>query len=235
MDHGIERPQVAVLRVDQAGVVRSARSALGAGPAGTGMSFAGHGLGSRIAVRPPRNVYWSRVLSFSVWDTEDDLDRAEKSWASIEDASSWSARLAPLRVWQKDHVVIDPDRLTEMPHNGPVVSVTFSEAIPRHVPAFLRTSRPVEQQVLSADGLLWAMGFFKPPMWFSTVTIWRSSDAVDAFAYSQANGGAHREALPLVHNWFRRSTTMRFRPYQVKGSLAGENPLPGTLLRSPSE
>jgi heme-degrading monooxygenase HmoA len=116
-----------------------------------------------------------------------------------------------------------------------VVSVTCSEAIPRHIPAFLRASRPVEEQVLNADGLLWTMGFFKPPTWFSTVTIWRSSEATDAFAYSQANGGAHREALPLVHNWFKRSTTMRFRPYDTKGSLSGDHPLTSSLVSPPTE
>ncbi len=217
--------QVAFLRVDQASVVRSAKSALGKGPTGTGMSFAGHGLGSRVAVLPPRNVFWTRVFSFSVWETESDLDRAERKWAPIQDGSSWSARLEPLQVWQKGHTVIDPSRISATPDAGPVVSVTYSEATPKRVPAFLRASRPVEQQVLAANGLLWTMGFFKPPMWFSTITIWRSGEAADAFAYSDAHGGAHRRALPLVHEFFTRSTTMRFRPYAVAGSLSGEHAL----------
>lgn len=224
------QPQVAILRIDQASVIRSAMSALGKGPAGNGMSFAGHGLGSRIAVSPPRNVFWTRVFSFSVWDSEADLGRAENSWAPIEQGSSWSARLEPLRVWQKDHTVIHPDRIVATRHEGPVVSVTISEAIPRNVPAFLRASRPVEEQVLEADGLLWTMGFFKPPMWFSTITIWKSAEAVDAFAYSEAHGGAHRNAIPLVHDWFRRSTTMRFRPYDIKGSLSGADALDDSVL-----
>jgi len=229
-DMAAEQPQVAILRVDQAGVARSASAALGKGPTGSGMIFAGHGLGSRIAVNPPRNVFWTRVVSFSVWDNERDLDRAEADWPPIEDGSSWSARLEPRRVWQKDHVVIDPQRIATTPHDGPIISVTLSEAIPRHVPAFLRASRPVEQQVLEADGLLWAMGFFKPPMWFSTITMWSSAEATDAFAYSEAGGGAHRTAMPLVHDWFRRSTTMRFRPYDVKGSLSGDPAIPACLV-----
>jgi len=198
-----EPPQVALIRVDQASVAKSAKSALGRGPSGHGMTFAGHGLASRVAVSPPRNVFWTRVCSFSVWESEADLDEAE-------------------RVWQKGHQVIDPDRMSPTQHDGPVISVTYSEAIPRHVNAFLKTSRPVEEQVLKADGMLWTMGFFKPPMWFSTITIWESGEATDAFAYSGAGGGAHRLAMPKVHDWFRRSTTMRFRPYDVRGSLSGE-------------
>jgi len=220
-----QHPQVAVLRVEQSGIARSAIAALGKGPVGAGMTFAGHGLGSRVGVNPPRNVFWTRLLSLSVWESESDLDRAEADWAPIEDGSSWSARLEPLRVWQKDHKVIDPARITNTAYDGPVISVTYSEAIPKHVPAFLRASRPVEQQVLRADGMLWTMGFFEPPMWFSTITIWQSAEATDAFAYSAAGGGAHREAMPLVHDWFRRSTTMRFRPYAMQGSLTGELPL----------
>lgn len=148
----------------------------------------------------------------------------------IEDGSSWSARLEPLRVWQKDHVVIDPEGIAETTHDGPVISVTLSEAIPKHVVAFLKASRPVEQQAVEADGMLWTMGFFKPPMWFSTITMWSSAEATDAFAYSEAGGGAHRQAIPGVHDWFRRSTTMRFRPYDVKGSLSGDLALPASLL-----
>ena len=185
-----------------------------------------------MAVRPPRNVFWTRVFSFSVWESEGDLDRAEAGWTSVEDGSSWSARLRPMRVWQKGHTVIDQARISETFNDGPVVSVTISEAIPKRVPAFLRASRPVEQQVLAADGLLWTMGFFKPPMWFSTISIWRSSEAVDAFVYSEAGGGAHRKAMPLVHDWFKRSTTMRFQPYAVKGSLSGDHALGSSVLAS---
>lgn len=224
-----KQPQVALLRVDQAGAAKSAVSALSKGPAGPGMTFAGHGLGSRIAVSPPRNIYWTRVISFSVWETESDLDRAEAAWPALDEKSGWSTRLEPIRVWQKGHTVIDPHRIAETSYDGPVVSVTISEAIPRRVASFLRASRPVEQQVLAADGLLWAMGFFKPPMWFSTITIWRSAEATDAFAYSDAGGGAHRAALPTVHDWFRRSTTMRFRPYDGKGSLSGDPALDAAL------
>lgn len=219
---------VAHLRVDDAGLAGSFRSALAGVPDAPARLFSAAGLGSRLAAPYPRNVMPRRVFSFGIWQSEADLDRSEADRPKPAEGRGWSVRLDPLRTWHRNHPIMEP--VSGRDHDGPVLSVTISQANPSRLVSFLRASRPSERQVLAADGLIWATGFAEPPGWFATLSYWESTEAVLRFAHGTANGGAHRDAVPLVERYFKRSTVMRCRPYGGVGSLDREPALalPGT-------
>ena len=90
---------------------------------------------------------------------------------------------------------------------------------------FFRASAKAEGAVLDAPGLIWATGLAKPPF-VSTCSLWESSDALSAYAYSGAMP-EHPAAIAAdkAKGFHHESAFIRFRPYGSEGKLDGRNPL----------
>ena len=124
-----------------------------------------------------------------------------------------------------DPRVIDQD--------GPAAVLTLGRLRPSQALRFFRTSAKAEAAVLGADGLTWATGFGRPPI-FSTFSLWETPQALSAYAYGQSDR-AHPEAIAAdrAEPFHRESAFIRFRPYDSTGSLEGSNPLPESWMSTP--
>lgn len=173
-----------------------------------------------------------RVGLVAMWDDDDALDRflAEHPTAAAL-AGGWQVRLAPLRAfgtWPGLPSDVAKGRAAE--HDGPAVVTTLGRMRLTQALRFLRASAKASGDVVGAPGLLWATGLASPPF-VSTISLWKSSDALSAYAYGDADGG-HPSAIAADRSkpFHHESAFIRFRPYGAHGALDGKNPLRETLL-----
>jgi len=100
--------------------------------------------------------------------------------------------------------------------------------------ATIRTSRLVrfwryvptsEKPLMHNSGLLFTKGIGEVPVvQMATFSIWRSEEALAAFAYkSREHAGAIRKTREL--NWYSEEMFARFQPYRTEGTWNGKNPL----------
>ena len=167
-----------------------------------------------------------RPALVAFWDADDALDAflADHPLAKTL-AGGWSVRLEPLRAWGSWPGL--PDDLTRsrtVDHEGPAVVVTLGRLRWPQGFRFLRTSAKAEADLVGAPGLIWATAMARPPF-FCTCSLWQSSDALSAYAFTP--GGGHHGAITADRSkpFHHQSAFIRFRPYAAAGSLEGKNPL----------
>jgi len=120
----------------------------------------------------------------------------------------------------------DVPRQRNIAHEGPVLVLTLAKTkLSRGIP-FARASKPAETSVVTAPGNLFASAILRPPF-MSTVSLWESSDAVVDYAYSGQQAG-HPEAVAAgrVKPFHHQQAFIRLAIEEIRGSLAGHNPLP---------
>jgi hypothetical protein len=147
-------------------------------------------------------------------------------------AGGWRMRLAPLRIhghW--DGVPDDLPHGRKVDHVGPTAVLTLARLKFRRLVPFMRTSAKAEGAVIAAPGLVWTTGLAKPPF-LATCSLWESTDALSAYAYS-GQPPAHPDAIAVDRKkpFHHESAFIRFRPYGVEGQLDGRNPLPAERVR----
>ena len=164
-----------------------------------------------------------RVALLSFWDDDAALDAY-----TFPDTFSdgWGARLEPLRVhgsWPG----LDPNLPTarEIEYTGPAIVFTLGRLRISQGARFLRTSARAEEAVLRARGCTWATGLGRPPF-VATCSLWENYDAIAAYAFNDRNGG-HPAAIDEGRRkpFHKQEAFVRFRPYRMRGSLTGTNPL----------
>jgi hypothetical protein len=194
-------------------------------------------LGTPIA--SPRRFRPGRVVLVARWQSAADLDAwladdpAGRRWAQ-----GWHVRLEHLRRWGS---VRGLDDLPERPHDPaePVVAVTLARLRLPEVPRFVRWGRPVEAQVRDAPGQVLALAAAAPPRTVSTVTVWRSAQAMtDTVAGRYEGPGARRHVEAMAErgrrDFHREFTTLRFRCLEEHGSWQGRTGIvPTGPLTSP--
>jgi hypothetical protein len=165
-----------------------------------------------------------RVALLSFWDDDVALDGY-----AFPDAFSdgWGARLEPLRVhgaWPG----LDPNLPTarKVEYTGPAIVFTLGRLRVTQGVRFLRASARAEEAVLRAPGCSWATGLGRPPF-VATCSLWDSYDAIAAYAFNEHNGG-HPAAIAEGRRkpFHKQEAFIRFRPYGMRGSLTGTNPIP---------
>ncbi|HEX2574737.1 MAG TPA: hypothetical protein VHK88_00220 [Aquihabitans sp.] len=183
--------------------------------------------------RPPLG----RVGFVAFWDDDAALDRFLAGHPLAERlAGGWRARLEPLRrhgTWPGLDDDVTQARRTG--HTGPAVVLTLGRVRIAQVPRFLRTSARAEAAALAAPGCTWATALARPPF-VGTCSLWTSAEALSAYAYGSPGAG-HPAAMAADRDepFHHRSAFVRFRPYDVQGSLDGDNPLaPGALVEPPA-
>jgi hypothetical protein len=174
-----------------------------------------------------------RACLVAFWDDDAALDGflAEHPTAAAL-ADGWHVRLAPLRLhgsWPG--VPSDLPHGRKVDHEGPAAVLTLARLKFRRLVPFLRTSAKAEGALLDAPGLLWATAMSKPPF-LATCSLWESSDALSAYAYSGAPP-AHPDAIAVDKKkaFHHESAFIRFRPYGAEGQLDGRNPLPADRVK----
>jgi hypothetical protein len=185
-------------------------------------------LGSRSANRIPRPQP-GRIGLIASWDDDAALDRFLAGHPFAERlAGGWHARLEPLRcfgTWAGMSGL--PERELPVKGDEPVASLTLGRLRLARTPAFLHSALPAERDASEDPAVLAVTGFgrFTPPRLVSTFSIWRSADAMRAYAFDKS--GSHQAAVKVdrAHPFHSESAFIRFRPYASQGSWDGRNPL----------
>jgi spheroidene monooxygenase len=102
----------------------------------------------------------------------------------------------------------------------PIAAITRASIKPRHVRAFWRLSPPAEASLAQAEGCLLAAGLGEAPLLRQcTFSLWRNTEAMDAYARS----GAHQQAIRAAYGggYFSESMFVRFVPLLLQGSWQG--------------
>ena len=169
-----------------------------------------------------------RLGLVAFWDDETDIDRFLIDHPlGARFADGVQVRLEPLRMfgsWPGVPSDIPTSRSTD--HEGPAAVLTLGRLRMTQAPRFLRTSAKAEGAVVDAPGLIWATGLARPPF-VSTFSMWESSKALATYAYGHGRP-AHADAISAGEEqpFHHQQAFIRFRPFDVGGSLGGRNPTP---------
>jgi len=184
-------------------------------------------LGGSLFTKPD----FRRAALIAMWDDDADLDRfLVDSELGATFASGWHVRLEPLRAWGSwPGLPEDVPKARTVEHAGPVAVLTMARTRPNRLPAFLRASGKAESEAVAAPGLIWGTALARPPF-VATCSLWESSDASRAYAFTA--GHAHNDAIAQgrAKPFHYQEAFVRFRPYASVGHLDGRNPLPESTL-----
>lgn len=197
-----------------------------------GLLQANAGLTATFGTTPARPSP-GRVGLIAFWQDEAALEQFETTHplaAQFGDGLAVHAR--PLRIhgaWPG----IDDDvpRHRHVEHDGPVLVLTLANTKFSRLIPFLRASGPAEKAVVKAPGNVFSSAVLRPPF-VSTVSLWESSAAAMHYAFTGQQAG-HPQAIaagrlkPFHHD----QAFIRLAIDEVRGSLAGRNPLPPGVVR----
>ena len=155
-------------------------------------------------------------------------------------AAGWEARLQLYRavgVWPGlDDNMAEVAAAGVAPESGPTIAVTIGTFYARKLVPFVRVNSHLEAQFLEAPGAIWGTGMANlPQRLVGTLTIWANPTA----ATDYMRNGAHDAAVmahynpkkdPTGHTFVTGGGFFGFRPTSVRGSLDGDNSIPGDLL-----
>ncbi len=182
-----------------------------------GVRFAklmGTGTGTTFGVGDADLSRWAAVV---VWeDVEPDVDAVEKNWAG---AATSRARvdLTPLTsrgTWSG----VEPfGRPAGKKPDGMVLALTRARIRPAKALTFWRAVPPVAANLADASGLLARFGVGEAPVGFQgTVSVWRSTADLTAFAYRQPE---HRAVIARTprDRWYAEELFARFAVDDIEG------------------
>ena len=109
----------------------------------------------------------------------------------------------------------------EQPQGGLVAAITRASILPTKAPAFWRMAPAAQAQLPQAEGCLVAMGLGEAPLLRQcTFSIWRNTEAMDAYARS----GAHSKAIAATYRngFFSESMFVRMRVLFFEGIWEGK-------------
>lgn len=193
-----------------------------------GLRTAQVGVASRLGPSLFPALQPKRAVLMAFWDDEAALDAYVASDPKLLSAfaDGWSVRLEPLRVHGEwPGVPDDLPRARKVESEGPVVVLTLAKLKVSQALRFFRTTAIAEERLQRAGGLVWAMGFGKPPF-LATCSAWESADDAVTYAYGDEEP-AHPDAIAAQRSkdFHRESAFIRFRPFDSVGSLGGKDPL----------
>lgn len=200
-----------------------------------GLLDARSGLTARFADSLKPDPAWGRAMWLAFWEDEDSLDRFLDSGgppvADFEDGLT--VRMLPVQghgSWPGFPDDGDGIGLTPENDDGPVVVLTLGLLRLRRSVAWTRASARVQKQFLDTDGVIWAMGASRPPLFAATMSIWESGHAAKAFAHQPDE--AHIDAMRANEEkpFMRQEIFARFKPVSSQGSLSASPALAADWL-----
>jgi hypothetical protein len=166
-----------------------------------------------------------RVGLIAAWDDDAALDRflAEHALAR-ELADGWRVRLRASHVFGHWREVPDfaAEATEALDDDEPAAAVTIGHMRLARALPFLRASAKAEAQAIGDPSLIAALGLARPPRLVGTFSLWRTLDAMRAYARGDADV-RHRDASrahaarPFHHD----AAFIRCRPYAAEGSWDG--------------
>jgi hypothetical protein len=137
----------------------------------------------------------------------------------------WSARLRPLSSRGRWSGHEPFGRPVPQPWEGPVAAVTRARLVVRRAVGFWRAVPPVSADLHRAPGLRFALGIGEAPVGLQgTFSVWSTSSALTAFAYSRpAHAAVVRETRS--QGWYAEELFARFALLSTQGTLAGIDPV----------
>jgi heme-degrading monooxygenase HmoA len=172
-----------------------------------------------------------RRAVFALWESEDALDTFVAAsllatrWRSS--AEYWHVRLAGAGGHGAWRGVDVPGVLgtPSAPVDGPIAVITRADVRLRTWRAFSAARPAIDRELHEADGLLAVLGFGEAPIGRqATFSLWSSSAAARAFAYTQPE---HRKVIERTRReqWYGEEMFARFAPYASMGTWDGIDPL----------
>jgi hypothetical protein len=202
------------------------RGALGRTP---GLRFAkllGTGSGRTFT---PRDADIRRWGVLAVWDDVPSAAAFEdggvvRNWRRFAD-EEWAARLRPLSARGRWSGQQPFGTASPRPWAGPVAAVTRARLVLHRAARFWRAVPPVSADLHDAPGLRLALGIGEAPLGLQgTFSVWNSSSALNAFAYTRAPHAAVVERTAR-ERWYAEELFARFAVLSASGTLDGVDPL----------
>ena len=181
-----------------------------------GVRFAkllGTGIGATFG---PGDADLTRYAAVVVWDGSAEPDEVDRSWDRIAVRKA-RLDLSPLTSrgrWSRTAPFGEPARGKA---DGPVLALTRARLRPSKALTFWRAVPPVARELAGAPGLLAGFGVGEAPIgWQGTVSVWRSTADLTAFAYRQPE---HRAAIARtpIDRWYAEDLFARFAVRDVSG------------------
>jgi hypothetical protein len=173
-----------------------------------------------------------RVALLAFWDDDSALDRfLDEHPVASALSGGWMARLEPLRAFGSwPGLPDDISRERSVSYDGPAVVLTLGRLRLSQTVRFLRTSSKAEAKAAAAPGAIFATGLARPPF-LATCSVWEDSRSLSSYAYGNSDP-RHLDAIhaQAAKDFHKQSAFVRFRPYDVRGSLGGKNPLAENAL-----
>jgi hypothetical protein len=198
-----------------------------------GLLQANAGLAATFGTTPPRPSA-GRVGLIAFWQDEAARGQFEASHRladALGDGVVVHAR--PLRIhgaWPG--VGDDVPTRRKVEHDGPVLVLTLAKTKYSRVVPFFRASQPAEKAVVKAPGNVFSSAVLRPPF-VASVSLWESSDAAMDYAFSGHQSG-HPEAVAAgrAKPFHHQEAFIRLAIDEIRGSLAGRNPLPPDAIHA---
>ncbi|GAA2034790.1 monooxygenase [Pseudokineococcus marinus] len=186
----------------------------------------GTGSGRTFTARDADPGHWALLAA---WDSPGDAAWFERSatargWGRLADERLRVAMepVASRGRWGGVAPFGDPRR--RPPSGAPVVSLTRARVHLRSWATFTRAVPPVSGDLARVDGLRAALGVGEAPVGLQgTVSLWRDSDALTAFAHGRAPHRAVVERTPR-EGWYAEELFARFAVTSLEGTLHGREP-----------
>lgn len=186
--------------------------------------------GRSFAWRPDL-LRWGLVAG---WDDEAALDAflAESPVAQRwrEHASEvWTLRMVPVKSAGRWGGANPFPAQAPPPGEGPFAVITRATLRLRRTRAFYNAVPGIDLDLERDPGLLASVGFGESPLGRQgTLSVWRSEEAMKAFAYGT---DAHREAIRRrsTEHWYAEELFARFRVTGSAGTLGGADPVAGLV------
>jgi hypothetical protein len=142
-------------------------------------------------------------------------------------AQGWRVRLQPTRIfgaWPQLCGLLGEEQ--PMDAAEPAAVLTLGRLRLSQSLRFARTSARAEGLAAADPGLLAGTGLARPPALVATFSLWRSTDAMRAYAHG-GPGPQHLAAVRAhaARPFHQHSAFIRFRPYAAEGSWNGCEPL----------
>ncbi len=170
--------------------------------------FLGTGTGTTFGPGDADLTRWAAVtvsdgpVRFPAWDG------IAEGWSRLDleplvSRGSWAGR--------------SPFRGTGRKADGMVLALTRARLRPSRAVRFYRAIPAVSRELATAPGLLAGFGIGEAPIgWQGTVSVWRSTADLTAFAYRQPH---HREAIARTpaDRWYAEELFARFAVREISG------------------
>ena len=179
----------------------------------------GTGTGTSFGVR---DADLTRYVALTVWDSEDAArtdNRVTRAWDDIA-ASSARVDLTPV-VSRGRWSGVEPFGPAKGGRvDGPVLAITRARLRAVRAATFWRAVPPVAAALALAPGMLARFGVGEAPIgWQGTVSVWRSTTDLTAFAYRQPEHRAVIDRTP-VDRWYAEDLFARFAVRDISGDRA---------------